>query len=171
MTCRGTFTGESWTRDRKLLLTFQVDGVAVEQLDGLSGPLSIEVKRYREKRSLSANAYFWVLCEKIAQRIRSTKDTVYLLMLREAGCFADLEVADEAVEMLRRVYRYTEELGRADGKTVVRCYLGSSGYNTEEMSRLIDHTVDEAQALGIETMTPEELAHLKETWKGTGYGY
>lgn len=171
MTCRGKFSGESWTRDRKLLLTFEVEGVAVEQLDGLSGPLSIEVKRYREKRSLSANAYFWVLCEKIAQRIRSTKETVYLLMLREAGQFVDLEVAEQAAEMLKRVYRYTEELGKAEGKTMVRCYLGSSGYDTEEMSRLIDHTVDEAQALGIETMTPDEIERMKQAWKGAAYGY
>ena len=171
MRARGTFCGESWTRDRKLRLTFEVEGVGVEQLDSLTGTLSIEVKKWREKRTLTANAYFWVLCQRIAERIRSTKEAVYLLMLRDAGQFVDLEVAKEATQMLQRVYRYTEVLGEDEGRAVVRCYMGSSGYDTEEMSRLIDHTVDEAQALGIETMTPDELEHMKQTWKGEGYGY
>lgn len=171
MRARGTFCGESWTRDRRLRLTFEVEGVDVEQLDSLTGPLAIEVKHWRERRTLSANAYFWVLCQRIAERIRSTKEAVYLLMLRDAGQFVDLEVAKEATQMLQRVYRYTEVLGEDEGRAVVRCYMGSSGYDTDEMSRLIDHTVDEAQALGIETMTPDELEHMKQTWKGEGYGY
>ena len=171
MRAKGTFCGESWTRDRRLRLTFEVEGVDVEQLDSLTGPLAIDVKRWREKRTLSANAYFWVLCQRIAERIRSTKEAVYLLMLRDAGQFVDLEVAKEAAQMLQRVYRYTEVLGEDEGRAVVRCYMGSSGYDSEEMSRLIDHTVDEAQALGIETLTPDELEHMKQTWKGEGYGY
>lgn len=171
MRAKGTFCGESWTRDRKLRLTFEVEGVGVEQLDSLTGTLSIEVKKWREKRTLTANAYFWVLCQKIAEKIRATKEAVYLLMLRDAGQFTDLEVKAEAVPMLQRAYRYTEVLGEEEGKAMVRCYLGSSGYNTEEMARLIDHTVDEAQALGIETMTPDELEHMKQTWKVEGYGY
>ena len=36
--------------------------------------------------------------------------------------------------------------------------------NTYEMSKLIDGTVEEAQSIGIETMTPDELAHLKAMW-------
>lgn len=171
MRAKGTFCGESWTRDRKMRLTFEVEGVGVEQLDSLTGALSIEVKKWREKRTLTANAYFWVLCQKIAERIRATKDGVYLMMLRDAGQFTDLEVKAEAVPMLQRVYRYTEVLGEDEGRAVVRCYMGSSSYDSEEMSRLIDHTVTEAKALGIETLTPDELQEMLSTWKGEKYGY
>lgn len=170
MRARASFTGESFTRDRKMVLSFAVEGVAVTDLDGLSGPLLLEVKPYKEKRSLSANAYFWQLCSQMAAKLRSTKEAVYLLMLRDAGQFIDVEVVPEAVEMLQRVYRYTEVMGESN-RVMVRCYLGSSGYNTEEMSALIDHTVEEAKALGIETMTPNELAQIKSSWKGDSYGY
>ena len=37
--------------------------------------------------------------------------------------------------------------------------------NTKEMSKLIDGIVQEAKAIGIETMTPSELQILKEEWK------
>lgn len=170
MTAKGVFCGASFTLDRKLRLTFEVEGVDLGELDKLSGPLSIEAKKYREKRSLSANAYFWVLCDKIAKALGSTKETIYLLMLHDAGVFVDLEVIPEAVEMLRRTYRYTEVLG-TDEKVMVRCYIGSSGYDSEEMSHLIDHTVTEAKALGIETLTPDELQEMLSTWKGERYGY
>ena len=44
----------------------------------------------------------------------------------------------------------------------VRAYYGSSTYNTRQMSRLIDLVVQDAKALGVETMAPEELASLLE---------
>ena len=41
---------------------------------------------------------------------------------------------------------------------------GSHTYNTKEMSRLIEGTVQEAKALGIETATPEEIRRMEERW-------
>lgn len=172
MRCTGTFAGESWTRDRRLHLTFEVNesDQALEAMEGLAGKLTIEVKRFREKRSISANDYFWVLCDGIAKVLRTNKDHVYLLMLRDAGKFVDVEVAPEDVEVLKRAYRYVEVLG-IDEMAKVRCYIGSSSYNTEEMSRLIDATVEEAKGLGVETLTPDEIAAMTAAWKGSGYGY
>jgi hypothetical protein len=43
-------------------------------------------------------------------------------------------------------------------------YYGSSGYDTKQMSILIDGLVADAQELGIDTMTPTELAKLKTLW-------
>ena len=36
--------------------------------------------------------------------------------------------------------------------------------NKEEMSMIIDDTVNEAKELGIETMTPKEIERLKSLW-------
>ena len=41
---------------------------------------------------------------------------------------------------------------------------GSSEYNTAEMAHFIDHIVEEAQELGIETATPDELERMKQEW-------
>ena len=49
-------------------------------------------------------------------------------------------------------------------RLVIRAYYGSSTYNTKQMSRLIDWVIEECKEQGIETMTPEELARLKEDW-------
>ena len=42
---------------------------------------------------------------------------------------------------------------------------GSHQMDSKEMSRLIDCTVEEAKALGIETMTPAELERMIKAWK------
>ena len=54
-----------------------------------------------------------------------------------------------------------------DGKAY-RVYLllrGSHTYNTEEMSILIDGTVQDAKEQGIETATPDELERMKQQWR------
>lgn len=43
-------------------------------------------------------------------------------------------------------------------------YYGSSTYDGAQMARLIDNIVQDCKAVGIETMTPDELARLE------GYG-
>lgn len=46
----------------------------------------------------------------------------------------------------------------------VTLYYGSSTYDTKQMSRLIDNIVQDCQAVGIETLTPDKLALLVEEW-------
>ena len=41
---------------------------------------------------------------------------------------------------------------------------GSSQYDSAEMAKFIDHIVQEAKELGIETLTPDELARMNAEW-------
>lgn len=127
-----------------------------------------KLTEYRKKRSLNANAYAWVLMEQIAQAIRSTKDEVYLSMLERYGVFTHIVVKPNVVESIKREWRTVRELGEVmvNGKEGVQlqCFFGSSSYNTKEMARLIDGIVSECKDLGIETMPPEKLSILKESW-------
>ena len=47
----------------------------------------------------------------------------------------------------------------------VNLYYGSSTYDKPTMSRLIDNIVQDAKALDIETLTPDELERMREEWK------
>lgn len=44
-------------------------------------------------------------------------------------------------------------------------YKETHTLDTKEMARLIDGVVAEAQELGIETRTPDEIAQLKSLWE------
>ena len=127
-----------------------------------------DIREKRKRRSLDANAYAWVLMEKIAAAVGRSKDEIYLDMLERYGVFTHLIVKPAAVDMLVREYRLCRDLGEitVNGKTgrQIQAYFGSSQYDTAQMSRLIDGITAEARDLGIETATPEELARMKGEW-------
>lgn len=134
--------------------------------------LSIEVKPYREKRSLDANAYFFVLADKLAERLHITKEEVYRNAIRDIGGVSETVcVKDEAVHRLCEGWS-KNGLGwqtdtfpsKISGCTNVVLYYGSSTYDKEQMSRLIEHTVQDCHAVGIETRTPDEIANLLSMW-------
>jgi hypothetical protein len=134
--------------------------------------LKVQVSVWRQDRSLNANNYCWKLLDEIAQRTRSTKEEVYQEIISKVGVFEILPIRNEAVDNFVEKWQ-SRGLGwvcniMRDSKipnyTNVIAYYGSSVYNTKEMSRLIDEVVQEAQALGVQTKTPQELAELKNLW-------
>ena len=128
--------------------------------------LSIEVKTYRHHRSLNANAYCWKLIGEIADLMRASKETIYLLMLKRYGQSELISVLSHVP--IENYVKYYEAAGESklNGKTFThyRVYKGSSEFDTREMSILIDGVVSEAKDLGIQTETPDELARLKSLW-------
>ena len=129
--------------------------------------LSIEIKPYREKRSLNANAYAWKLIGEIADIVRSSKDEVYLEMLRKYGQSELISVLSHIP--IEQYVKYCDEVGESklNGKMFkhYRVYKGSSEFDTREMSILIDGIVGEAKELGIQTETPADLERMKSLWK------
>lgn len=137
-------------------------------------PYVCELKVKREKRSLNANAYCWVLIGEIAEKLNLPNDAVYEMMLqRYSKAYTYIIVKPEAAEQtkatLKAAHIYAYEVGDVldvNGKQGVQLQLfwGSSTFDTKQMSRLIDGIVDEANALGIETATPAELERYKTEW-------
>ncbi len=131
-----------------------------------------EIKEYKKKRSLDANSYCWVLCKKIADVLRITKEEVYRKAINEVGKFEILPIKDEAVKTFINAWTskgvgwICEVLNKSklDGYTNVIAYYGSSIYDTKEMSILIDNIVQEAKQLEIETMSPREIEQLMSMW-------
>ena len=130
--------------------------------------LRVKAIKYREKRSLDANAYLWVLLQKMAEVLRADKWSLYLQMLRRYGQFTYIVVKPRAVDGVKKQWRESEEVGEIDvnGEKAVQmlCYYGSSTYDTREMSVLIDGVVSECKELDIETISPTELREMKERW-------
>ena len=129
--------------------------------------LSIEVKQYREHRSLNANAYAWSLIGQIADVVRAGKDEIYLMLLKRYGQSELISVLSHVP--IRNYVKYFEEAGESklNGKnfTHYRVYKGSSEFDTREMSIFIDGVVSEAKDLGIQTETPNQIAEMKARWQ------
>lgn len=127
----------------------------------------IEIKEYRQKRSLNANAYAWVLINKIANIMRLSKEEVYLNMLKHYGQSQIVSIVSDV--NLNGYFKYYDVIGTStlNGKEFnhIKVYKGSSEYDTREMSIFIDGIVQEAKQLDIETLTPNQLEELKAMWK------
>lgn len=170
------------------MITLQTDAARSMTLDGErwlmlrspkmvdleSGKLyDVEIKLHREKRSLDANAYCWVLIGKISEKVGVQKTEIYRSAIKEVGGnYTVVCVQDKALNALcsgwvkNGLGWLTETTpSRIAGCTNVLLYYGSSTYDTKQMSRLIDLIVQEAKQQGIETMTPRELDALKEGWR------
>ena len=126
----------------------------------------VEIKEYKQKRSLNANAYAWVLINKIANVMRLSKEEVYLNMLKHYGQSQIISIVSEV--NITGYFKYYEVIGTSilNNKEFnhIKVYKGSSEYDTKEMSIFIDGIVQEAKQLDIETLTPNQLAELKSLW-------
>lgn len=131
--------------------------------------ITVEVKERRKKRSLNANAYFWQLVSKVAIKLNCSDQEVYRRLVQDYGVSTTLMVRPEAQEAFVQAWSsgkdssgwFVEDLGHG----VIKAYAGTSTYDTKQMSRIIDGLVEECKELGIETMAPEELEHLKNIWR------
>ena len=133
----------------------------------------LEIKEHRKKRSLDANAYAWVLINKIADALRITPKEIYRQAIQNiGGNYEILPIKAEAAEHFKHVWE-AQGLGwpcvdmgksKLDGYRNLRAYYGSSTYDTRQMSQLIDNLVQDCRALDIEVKSEEEIASIMGAW-------
>ena len=178
MDCTGRITGIA--RDYltgKWTLTLQINEDirgGYEELKAVD-MLGILIKKIRKKRSLDANAYYWVLVSKMSEKLRTSKEEMHNILLSRYGQIDRDEDGNSIIFSLRsdidiskRYDLHAKPIGKGyvDGKEFTHYALikGSHLYDTKEMSVLIDGVVSEAKEQGIETMTPDDLKRMKEAW-------
>lgn len=119
--------------------------------------VEVEIKRWRAKRSLSANALLWALCKDVGEAMSLSDVDVYRRAVREAGEYEHLPIKAVAVDTFARRWE-SRGLGwfidvlddsKLPGYKLVKAYYGSSSYDSAELSRLIDYVMDDAKQIGI----------------------
>ena len=134
----------------------------------------LEVKEHRKKRSLDANAYCWVLINKIADALRITPKEIYRQAIQNVGGnYEVIPIKEEAAAHFKQVWE-AQGLGwpcvdmgksRIDGYRNLRAYYGSSTYSTTQMAQLIENLLQDCRALDIEVKSDEEIASLMGAWQ------
>ena len=132
---------------------------------------AVEIKEYRQRRSMDANAYLWTMIGKLSAALHIPPEEIYREAIRDVGGnYEVMPVRNEALDKWKHIWQgnglgwVCEEIGpsKLPGYTNVRNFYGSSAYDTAQMSRLIEIIATECKAQGIETMAQEELASLLE---------
>lgn len=161
----------------KLLVTVELNerSRASEMLDELKGQekLTLKFGKFRNKRSLDANAYAWVLIGKIAEKTNVPKEEVYREAIRGIGGNYDIVcIKEEAADSLRNAWskngigwQSETMLSKLDGCTNVLLYYGSSTYDTQQMSRLISNLQQDCLGLNIDVKSQAEIDSLLNSWR------
>lgn len=143
---------------------------AAEEL--LDKDLTCRLVRFRKRRSLDANAYFWALADELSAKIRISKEDIYRHYIKDvADNYYYLCLQSEAAKAFCEDWE-SKGLGwmtdtcesKTKGCINIFAYYGSSRYDTAQMSRLLDLIIADCEEQGISTLTPRELAALKQGW-------
>lgn len=156
-------------------IQIEIKGDFRERFDALRDcDIDIEIRKFRKKRSLSANAYFHVLVNKIAAETGASDEFVKTQLVTEYGALAkDKDGITVGFKLpssvdVSTIYPYTKCFDtRIEGGKTFNCYLvykQTHMMNSKEMARLIDGAIESAKELGIDTDTPEQIARYKELW-------
>lgn len=181
MEIKGNF--ESITVDylrHKTIISFAVDNTPAdieEAFEGLKDKeLAIKVTKYSTKRSLNANAYFHALCREIANKLDCTEMFVKNRMiatngqpdLNDDGEVWTIKTNYDVSKMWEQETLHVKPLAtKAEGHKILYFYAvmrPTHTYNTSEMARLIDSTVEEAHALGIPTISDKDMERMLNAW-------
>lgn len=172
---KGRLVDFAVTLKKKYRVTLEFDENVLPSLERLQeNDVSVEIKKWSDKRSRDANNYLWQLLSKLAVVLETTKEELYRLYIQRTGIFKDYHLTEDEAKSFQVAWSMlgtgwlTEQVDfTQDGeRLVIRAYYGSSRYNTKQMSRLIDEVVRDCKMQGIETMTPDELSSLLDRWEG-----
>lgn len=122
-----------------------------------------EIKEIKEKRTLTKNAYYWVLINKLANALRTSKEELHIQLLKRYSQVTSICIPGDA--NIEGFIRYFELDGifKKNGNEykIYKVYLPSSEMDNYEFSILLDGIIFECKEMGIETLTPDELRKLE----------
>ena len=161
----------SLTLDGRAEITFTTKRGAVYAIEDLKNKeLLVKVMPYSPKRSLSQNAYMWVLIGELSAKLHIGKDDIYKAYIRDYGSYEVLPIKADAVDRFIEVWSdrglgwVCDKLDRPsklNGYVNVMAFYGSSSYGSAEMSRLIDAVIEDCKEQGINTLELSEVMKLK----------
>lgn len=140
--------------------------------------IQIDVIKEKRKRSLSANAFCWVLCQQIAEEMSKNgplvkKEDVYRHAIMELFSPVSTPIKNEDVKEMKDAWEsrgigwMCVDTGEQIlyGYTRMEFYVGSSQFDTAKMSRLIDGLVQDAEALDLDILSETERNKLLDNWE------
>ena len=166
-------------RENKLTLTLvdHPDMSVQDCMEHLNNGKLIEVtiKKWRKKKSVNSNSLMWAICYKIGTKIGSSKEDVYKKVVREMGPFWEIPIKNEEADLFRIVWKgkglgwFTEIADKDEKETHFLAYYGSSLYDSRQMSLLIDSLMEEANTLGVDTLSPQDRTMVESYGKSQNF--
>lgn len=176
----GKIHSMAFSVDGKPLIQFEVEQYheAMKTAQKLKDcpKITIKLAEHKAKRSLDANAYYWLLIGKLAKALNISTSYCHNVMLRRYGVlelvdetpiYLMIQDTDEATRKADEAEKYhikpTSHVREGTDGKMYRTYMmlkGSHEYDTAEMATLISGLREECMNVGIPVETPDEIANL-----------
>jgi hypothetical protein len=138
----------------------------------------LEEHKDKRKRSLDSNSYFHVIVHKLAQAMNPPVSMAKCknMMIAAYGqpeyingtqVIIKSNLPEETMSEIEYLHTSCVKITEENGNQVYfyRVYRGSHTYSVQEMQKLISGVVQECQQVGVETATPDEIAHMQVLWE------
>lgn len=161
---------------KKPKISILLDSKQITNIEELKdSKLDVELKKYRKKRSLDANKYFWKLLSEYSEEKNVDTIQEYKERVKRLGIFRQFRIETTGIKTFEKMWQErgiawfseildTEIIGNIEFK-IINAYYGSSSFNSKQMSRLINDLVEDCEAVGIETKPKEEIDSLLKAWE------
>ena len=146
-------------------------GELVGKIQSDHSKYELSLTKVKKSRGLTANAYYWALVDKIARALETSKDDIHKELIQRYGVMDTKENGDPKVfsilagEDPTTINPYVRPFaeGYVNGKRFIHYYVlkRSSQMSGGEFQCLLAGCQSEAKDLGIEVLTPKEIAELE----------
>ena len=158
----------------QLVATLTPDSVqeAMRLVDKAGGKTyELTAKIFRKARTITANAYFHTLCNKLAAALGVDDDEMKVHLVLKYGTVAERDGVPVTITLPKSVdvqefYRYAKWLEGDEYTDTYLLYKQTHTLDGAGFGRLIDGTIEDCAELGIETIPPDELAQMMSTYEG-----
>lgn len=140
----------------------------VEDFIGDGKEYEIIVQKAVKHRTLDSNSYLWALVGQMAEVLNQDKEEVYYEMLKRYGVSIVVKIKDTDRDRFFRSWKYVEQhekLPPEERAQYYKVYLGSSAYDTQEFSVLLNGVVSECEELGIPTEANNRILSMLNAWE------
>ena len=170
--------------DGHQIVSITINSDFSEEYDDLKDkPVTVDIRQYRKGRSLPANAYAWVLINKITKKLQEKEPNngwtpleVYRSAVKEVASACTIhylpnDQVDRFVDdWIHSGDGFQVELfpSQVEGWSCGRFWKGSHMFDTMEMSTLISILIQEAEQQGIPTLSDDEVNKMLGAWRKGG---
>ena len=120
----------------------------------LQNELVVEIKKYRNARTLNQNDLLWAIETKLAEKLKLPtqevhKENIFNYSVKLGVVLMKKDVADRYIKTKKYARIEREEIKQGVPCAYVELFLGSSQLNTSEFSVLVDGVLQECKNVGI----------------------
>lgn len=137
-------------------------------------PVSVEIKKASQGRSVSQNSFVWSLCSDIGRALKppQSKETVYRMAIKAVGVYSSVMLTNWDLKTVKERWESrgtgwfmeVSDTSATVGRTWVHLYYGTSVYSVDEMKLVIEWLVDQAEQMGIPIIAGKEREEMYHEW-------